>query len=837
MNNYANSDTVISFGAGGGNPSMGAQSGNMVSSGSNAINPMMHDSSYHQSSFPQHQRQYSQHAPSSSSSYQDQRAIRNFLLLAHALSITTVMVFLLHLATSRHAPFLHFIILSLIIGSFYFCYYLVTWILRKDASNREMKVISDAILEGADEYLNTQYWIVGYIAFATAVLLFLLYLFRDRINDNVSEVQLGFLTALSFLVGAFCSALAGYVGVWISARVNIRCAQAASHLNFNDALRLSFRGGAVASILATSMCTLGIMVLFGISSLILVSWGGLKHTDVPMTLVGYGFGASFIALFMQLGGGIYTKAADVGADMVGKIEQSIPEDDPRNAATIADLVGDMVGDCNGSMADVFESLAGEIIGTMILGATLANKSRMVDSSGYLYFPLAVHALDVVASIIGVMLIKSRSDREDPLIPMRRAYTATTLLAIVGFFGISRYMLYTDIAPQAWWYFFLCGVIGIIMSYLLIYITQYYTDYKYAPVKKIADASVTGAGTNAIAGLAVGMESTGLPILVISVSLISSFYLGQASGLDEFGGGVFGCAVASMGMLCTAGFVLSQNNMGPIADGSNGIVEMAGQSDQVREITDRLDAVGNVVKAATKGYAVGGSALACFVLFHAFLDEMSAILGRAYNIVNITQVEVIVGGLCGITMIFVFSGWTMDAVGRAAQEVVQEVRRQFRDNPGIMDGSVKPEYGRCVRIVTQSALKEMIRPAALALLSPLFIGYFFRWVGSQTGRLVLGSDAVAGFLIFSALTALVMSTFLNNAGGAWDNAKKLIETGYGGHGKNSLAHAAAVTGDTIGDPCKDSAGPSLSVIITTMSTTVLTLAPFFVASGARVALEQ
>lgn len=758
-------------------------------------------------------------------SRQSKHDVELFKKLTYVLGIISLFTGIILFITSS-APWMNLLIIGIIIFSFAFCFYLVTWIMKKEASHKEMVRISDAIIEGSDEYLRTQYWIVGLFAIISSIILCLLHLFREHEHNWI----MGILTGVSFLVGALCSAIAGYVGVWISSRVNIRCAQSASYLNFNDTLRLSFRGGAVASILATSMCTLGIMFLYGISTIILVNWCDMREVDVPLTLVGYGFGASFIALFMQLGGGIYTKAADVGADMVGKIEKSIPEDDPRNAAVIADLVGDMVGDCNGSMADVFESLSGEIIGTMILGATLATNSKLHSISGFIFFPLAVHALDVIVSSIGVMLIRSTSDK-DPLVPMRRAYLVTILLAAIGFFFISRLLLYTSIAPNAWWYFFLCGLIGIFMSYLLILVTQYYTDYKYSPVRKIVDASITGPGTNVIAGMGVGMESTGLPVVVITVSLLMSYYLGQSSGLDAIGSGVFGCAISSMGMLCTAGFVLSQNNMGPIADGSNGIVEMAGLPDEVREITDRLDAVGNVVKASTKGYAVGGSSLACFVLFNAFLDEMSQIIGKTYEIINLTQIEVIVGGLCGIMMIFVFSGWSMDAVGRAAQEVVHEVRRQFREIPGIMEGTVKPEYGKCVRIVTKSALREMIRPAALALLSPIFIGLFFRWMGSISSppRPLLGSDAIAGFLIFSSLTAIVMSTFLNNAGGAWDNAKKLIETGYGGYGKNSAVHQAAVCGDTVGDPTKDTAGPSLSVIITTMSTTILTLAPFFVSN--------
>eukprot|EP00494_Astrolonche_serrata_P031411 UN31680 len=465
------------------------------------------------------------------------------------------------------------------------------------------------------------------------------------------------------------------------------------------------------------MCILGISLLYIVSHIIFVSWSGIPETEIPMLLGGYGFGASFVALFMQLGGGIYTKAADVGADMVGKIEQNIPEDDPRNPAVIADLVGDNVGDCAGSMADVFESIAGEMIGTMILGGTLAEKANISNPSKLIFFPLIIHSLDLIVSAIGIMSVSPRSDKENPIKSMKRGYMVALFFAIIGFGIVTRLMLHFEEAPEAWYHFCGCGIVGLVVSYCLILVTQYYTDYDYAPVKRIAEASKTGHGTNVIAGFAVGMESTALPAVIICIGLYSAYCLGARSGLPSHMAGLFGTAVATMGMLCTAVFILSMNNFGPIADNAGGVVEMSDQPEGVRVITDKLDAVGNVTKAATKGYAVGGSAMACFLLFQAFLDEISVLVEKPFEVVDVTKVEVMIGGMLGIAMVFLFVGWAVDSVGRTAQQVVLEVRRQFKTMPGIMDHSQKPEYRKCVAIVTQSALREMIRPALLALVTP------------------------------------------------------------------------------------------------------------------------
>ena len=702
-----------------------------------------------------------------------------------------------------------FIVLTFVlctcVASFYVCSWLVRWIMKFSRGTRDMQVIADYIKEGATSYLKTQYQSIAYIAVVVAVALFLIYLFRASVS-NVSPTLLAIVTCISFLIGAFCSALAGYTGVWTSVRVNLRVAAAAAKYDYTNSFLLSFRGGAVSAILSAAMCILGISLLYVLSHLIFVKMLGVREAEIPLLLGGYGFGASFVALFMQLGGGIYTKAADVGADMVGKIEQNIPEDDPRNPAVIADLVGDNVGDCAGSMADVFESIAGEMIGTMILAGTLGEKCNLPVAQAQLliFFPLIIHSLDLIVSVVGIFLTLPRSNNEDPIVPMKRGYSVALIIAVVCYVIVCYTMLNVDGAPNAWWHYGLCGFVGLLCAYFLVLITQYYTDYTNKPVKMISKASRTGHGTNIIAGIAVGMESTGLPVIVISISLFLSYLLGKtsglgllaatgatgASGIDTIIGGegnmrapgildsyaninvtdeavieashiagLFGTACATMGMLCTAVFVLSMNNFGPIADNAGGVVEMSEQPEDVRAITDRLDAVGNVTKAATKGYAVGGSALACFLLFQAFLDEISIIQKMPFNSVDITKVEVMIGGLLGIMMVFLFTGWSIHAVGETAEKVVVEVRRQFVEIPGLMDYSQKPEYGRCVEIVTKAALKEMIRPALLALGTPVAVGLIFRFIGSYKGEPLLGVETVASFLMFGTLTGLLMAIFL------------------------------------------------------------------------------
>ena len=696
--------------------------------------------------------------------------------------------------------------------SLLFAVYLARWVIQHEMGTAQMQEISNAIKEGAEAFLSRQNKTIVLLAALLAALIFILYAYVRTPNpaDPVPPVQLAFWTTLSFVLGALCSVVAGYIGMWVSIRANIRTA-AAVRSSLNEGLRVALRGGAVSGLFVVAMSLLGVGGLYALLNAL-----GHDPQKIPFTIVGYGFGASFVALFAQLGGGIYTKAADVGADLVGKVEAGIPEDDPRNPAVIADLVGDNVGDCAGRGADLFESTAAENIGAMILGVGLYPYFGL---KGIL-FPLVARAFGLIASIIGVVIVKSK-EQEDPMTALNRGYYVTSILAIAGFFVATKWLLSVDEvahpeAASAWFYFFLCGVIGIVMAQAFVYITQYYTEYKYRPVKTIAEASQTGPATNIIAGVAVGLECTALPVIVISMAIIGSYYLGGMSGVPH--AGLFGTAVATMGMLGTAAYILAMDTFGPITDNAGGIIEMSGQPEDVRRKTDRLDAVGNTTKALTKGYAIGSAALAAFLLFSAYLDEV-AHYGSKLESVNIAKPEVFVGGLLGAMLVFLFSALAIRAVGKAAYYVINEVRRQFRENPNILKGTAKPDYGRCVDIVTVGALKEMVLPGLLAVFMPVAVGVIFRQLG-------VGAEAVAALLMVGTIAGILMATFLNNSGGAWDNAKKFIEMGsYGG--KGSETHKAAVVGDTVGDPFKDTAGPSLHVLIKLLSTITLVLAPLFV----------
>ncbi|XP_061361345.1 pyrophosphate-energized membrane proton pump 3 isoform X2 [Gastrolobium bilobum] len=678
------------------------------------------------------------------------------------------------------------------------------------------------------------------MAMLLALVILCIYLFRgttpQQESSGLGRSTSAYITVAAFLLGALCSGIAGYVGMWVSVRANVRVSSAARR-SAREALQIATRAGGLSAIVVVGMAVIGISVLYATFYVWLGvdSSGSMKVTDLPLLLVGYGFGASFVALFAQLGGGIFTKAADVGADLVGKVEQGIPEDDPRNPAVIADLVGDNVGDCAARGADLFESIAAEIISAMILGGTMAQRCKIEDPSGFILFPLVVHSFDLVVSSVGIFSIRGTRESgvmvpmEDPMTILQKGYSVTIVLAVLAFGLSTRWLLYTEQAPSAWFNFALCGLVGIITAYVFVWITKYYTDYKHEPVRTLALSSSTGHGTNIIAGVSLGLESTALPVLVISVSIISAFWLGQTSGLvDETGnptGGLFGTAVATMGMLSTAAYILTMDMFGPIADNAGGIVEMSQQPESVREITDVLDAVGNTTKATTKGFAIGSAALASFLLFSAYMDEVSTFSHEPFKQVDIAIPEVFVGGLLGSMLIFVFSAWACSAVGRTAQEVVNEVRRQFIERPGIMDYKEKPDYGRCVAIVASASLREMIKPGALAIISPVVVGFLFRILGYYTGHPLLGAKVVAALLMFATVSGILMALFLNTAGGAWDNAKKYIETGALG-GKGSDAHKAAVTGDTVGDPFKDTAGPSLHVLIKMLSTITLVMAPVF-----------
>ena len=636
--------------------------------------------------------------------------------------------------------------------------------------------------------------------------------------NALSAGTLAAYTTVSFLFGAICSGIAGYMGMWVSIRTNIRVASAA-RTSLNAALQTALRGGAVSGLFTVAMSLIGVSGLFAV--LHAIAPAGVTPDEwtrrIPFLIVGFGFGASFVALFAQLGGGIYTKAADVGADLVGKVEAGIPEDDPRNPAVIADLVGDNVGDCAGRGADLFESTAAENIGAMILGVLLY---PFFGVKGVL-FPLIVGAVGLIASIVGVMVVRTSGD-EDPMSALNRGFYATSALVAIAFYFLCTNLLRTPSAPDAWWHYFACGMVGLATAFAFVYITQYYTEYRYRPVLSIADASQTGPATNIIAGLAVGMESTVLPVITVAIAIVSSYYLGRSSGLvDGAGqpvGGLFGTAVATMGMLGTAGYILAMDVFGPITDNAGGIVEMSEQPEEIRDKTDRLDAVGNTTKALTKGYAIGSAALAAFLLFSAYLDEVRGLTGQELT-VNLAKPQIFVAGLLGAMLVFWFSSLAMTAVRKAAQSVITEVRRQFREMPGIMQGTQQPDYGRCVDIVTVGALKAMVFPGALVVLFPIVVGLLFKTVG-------IGAEAVAAFLMVATIAGILMAVFLNNGGGAWDNAKKYIETGHYG-GKRSEAHKAAVVGDTVGDPFKDTAGPSLHVLIKLLATITLVLAPLFI----------
>ncbi|EWM23680.1 pyrophosphate-energized membrane proton pump 2 [Nannochloropsis gaditana] len=715
-----------------------------------------------------------------------------------------------------------------------FAFWLSRFVLSKDDGSAEMRAVATPIREGAEGFLRVQYSAIAKIAVVLSILITLSYMMRPEGgggNHGVGKLgntMLGLLGSISFILGALCSAAAGYLSMWVAAHTNVRVTSAARR-SYMQALIVCFNGGAFSAVLDITLCVAGVTCLYLGLYLVFVPAGVLHAGEVPMLMVGYGFGASFVALFMQLGGGIYTKAADVGADLVGKVEQGIPEDDPRNPAVIADLVGDMVGDCVGSSSDVFESVAAEIIGAMILGSTLAKEAGLTDPTPFMFFPLVVHALDIVVSSLGIMYVGSTSQvhAKDPMNVLKGGYYVTATAAAVGFVFTCWLLLSVPDMPQAWLHFAGCGALGMLTSYIFIASTQYYTDYEYYPVRSIAEASTTGHGTNIITGVAVGMKSTAVPSLTVSFSVIAAYHLGRTSGIGiGHNAGLFGTAVATMGMLSSACYVLSMNNYGPIADNAGGIAEMSQQPEFVRESTDRLDAAGNVTKAITKGYSIGSASLACFLLFGAFMDEFSQFSGKPFRVVDIAVPEVLIGGIIGTMMVFYFVGLTVAAVGKTAGEVVKEVRRQFRDNPEIMTFKARPDYRSCVALVTHAALKEMVWPGLLATGLPIVVGVVFRGVGAITDRSLLGAEVLAGYLMFGTVTGIMMALFLDNVGGAWDNAKKYIELGHHG-GKNSEAHKAAVTGDTVGDPFKDTAGPALHVVIKLLSTTVLVLGPLFI----------
>ncbi|MGZ5970365.1 MAG: sodium-translocating pyrophosphatase [Polyangiales bacterium] len=663
----------------------------------------------------------------------------------------------------------------------------------EDAGTEDMQSVAAAIREGAHAFLRRQYRTVSVLAVAVAALVLVIYLVSRG-------PAIACKTTVAFVVGAASSAAAGYWGIFVSLRANVRVSNAARK-SVGEALRVAVRGGAAAGLAIVASSLLGVTALF-------LAFGGLAHPrDVPAQLVGFAFGASFFALFAQLGGGIYTKAADVGADLVGKVEKGIPEDDPRNPAVIADLVGDNVGDCGGRGADLFQSAAAEIIGAMILGVVLF---RHFGFAGIL-FPLAAGAFGLVASIAGVLSVRLKREDEDPMTAMTRGYFVTTLLAAAGLWVAVRFLL-----GDPW--FFAAASIGLLASFLFAWLARYYTGSRHRPVRSIAESSATGPATNVIAGLAVALECTALPVLTISAALLGSYWCGLRALPGVPGAGLYGTAVATMGMLSTVGYVLSIDIFGPIADNAGGIVELSSQPEELRARTDRLDAVGNTTKALTKGYAIGSAALAAFLLFSAYLEQTKLVR------VDIGKLPVFIAGLVGAMVVFLFSAFAIRAVARDANAVIAEVRRQFRENPGIMDRTAKPDFGRCVDIVTLGALRGMIVPGLLAVSAPVAIGLVFKLLATPDDP-TLGAESVAAELMVGTIAGVLLALAMNTGGGAWDNAKKWIESGAFG-GKQSEAHKAAVVGDAVGDPLKDTAGPSLHVLIKLLGTVSLVAAPLF-----------
>ncbi len=765
-----------------------------------------------------------------------------------------------------------------------FAIYLARDVLGRDTGSPEMKEVADRIVEGATAFLNRQYRTIALLSVITAVLVGVLLAVIPQSNagTTVDQTTLGILTSIAFLLGAAASAISGFIGMYVAVRANLRTAAAARN-SLGEALTVALRGGAVSGFLVVSLSLLGVFGIFEIYSLIA---GADGVAQAPFLIVGFGFGASFVALFAQLGGGIYTKAADVGADLVGKVEAGIPEDDPRNPAVIADLVGDNVGDCAGRGADLFESTAAENIGAMILGVLLYEVTREVSPTheanvAWILFPLVVRAFGLIASIVGILSArvsgKGGADVTDKaaLAALNNGYFIVAALSAILMMAVSMVMLPNSASGgfSSGFWFGLAGLVGIATSIAFVYITQYYTAGSWRPVKEIAEAARTGPATTIISGLAVGFETTFLPTIAIALALGGSFWLGiqgnpvaqavvnipvlglagKTFAVDTaLASGIFGTAVATMGMLMSCAYILAMDTFGPITDNAGGIAEMSHQDISVRNITDGLDAVGNTTKALTKGYAVGSAALAAFLLFSAYLDKVRQIrpdfalaggtsvpvLVKGQQVlgdnglpimqtvggqlpIDLTDIKVFIGAFIGAMLVFLFSSLAIRAVGRTAGQMIEEVRRQFRADPGIMEGTSRPDYARAVDISARAALREMIAPGLLAVATPVIVG------------IILGWQASGGLLMVGTIVGVLMANVMNNGGGAWDNAKKFIESGglkdENGNvlGKGTEAHKASVVGDTVGDPFKDTAGPSLHVLIKLLATITLVLAPLFI----------
>ncbi len=678
--------------------------------------------------------------------------------------------------------------------------------------------VGNAIREGAYAFLKRQYTTIAIITVVIFVLLWI----------ALPSGPFGVGTAAAFLVGAIASLAAGYIAMDNATKANVRTVAAAKEFGAEKALKTAFYGGATMGMAVVGLSLLGVSFLFllyggynAMFNTLDVTQAATLGRDAASGIVGMGFGASLIALFAQLGGGIYTKAADVGADLVGKVEAGIPEDDPRNPAVIADNVGDNVGDSAGRGADLFESATGENIGGMIIGGLI---SIATGNLIFLIFPLIARALGIFATLVGMPFVKlTPAEAKHPMKALRKGLMVTTIVSGVLFLFATIFLLGNGEFSMTFMYLYFCLLSGLAASVAIDYITDYYTGSDRGPVGRIAKASETGAATNIITGFAVGLETTMLPIVSLVVALITSYWLGtqfavswNASHVSQitpiFIGGIYGTTLATMGMLAVMGMVLALDGFGPIADNAAGIAQMSGEGG-AEETMEALDAVGNTTKALTKGFALGSALLAAQLLFQTYASEVSARTDVNF-VVDISNPAVLIAGFIGAMLPFFFSSQAISAVGKAAAEMVEEVRRQFREIPGIMDGTGKPDYGKAVDISTKSALKGMVLPGLIIVVVPIVIG------------ILLGPEAVGALVIGATLSAVPLALFMNTGGGAWDNAKKLIESGkYGG--KGSPAHAAAVVGDTVGDPLKDTAGPSLHVLIKLLSTLSIVFIPLFI----------